>query len=88
MQIDCDFDSGNIDVVSADDPSRVALEIRMDAGGEHSQWFHFRVRGAAGQDCCFCLTNASKTSYPAPKPRRRPPNPNPFTLLILSPPSG
>ncbi len=64
MQIDCDFDAGNIDVVSADDPSRVALEIRMDAGGEHSQWFHFRVRGAAGQDCCFCLTNASKTSYP------------------------
>jgi len=64
MQIDCGFDSGNIDVISAEDPERVELSIRKDVGGEHSQWFHFRVRGAAGTDCCFCITNASTTSYP------------------------
>ncbi|MDP6935572.1 MAG: M14-type cytosolic carboxypeptidase, partial [Myxococcota bacterium] len=64
MRIDSDFDSGNIDVLHTGNPSRVQLAIRLDAGGEHSQWFHFRVRGAAGRDCCFCITNASKTSYP------------------------
>jgi murein tripeptide amidase MpaA len=64
MQIDADLDSGNIRVISDQDPARVELEIGLDAGGEHSQWFHFRVRGAAETDCCFCLINASKTSYP------------------------
>jgi murein tripeptide amidase MpaA len=64
MQIDCDLDAGNIEVLDASDPARIELAIRLDVGGEHSQWFHFRVRGAAGQDCCFVLTNASKTSYP------------------------
>ena len=64
MRIDSDFDSGNIDVLRTDDPMRVELAVRLDAGGKHSQWFHFRVRGAAGQACCFCITNASKTSYP------------------------
>jgi murein tripeptide amidase MpaA len=64
MQIDTDFDAGNITLISLEDPSRITLEIETDAGAEHSQWFYFRVRGAAGQDCCFCLINASKASYP------------------------
>jgi murein tripeptide amidase MpaA len=64
MQIDADFDSGNIVVDSLEDPSRVLLRIGLDAGDEHCQWFHFRVRNAAGQDCTFCITNAAKTSYP------------------------
>jgi murein tripeptide amidase MpaA len=64
MKIDCEFDSGNVHVVSSGDSARIELEIRRDAGDEHSQWFHFRVQGARGQDCCFVLINASKTSYP------------------------
>ena len=41
------------------------MEITKDAGDEHAQWFYFRVRGAAGVDCQFCIVNAGKCSYPA-----------------------
>ena len=48
MHISQAFDSGNIEVIDASDPSDVQLAVRMDAGNEHLQWFHFRVSGAAG----------------------------------------
>ena len=41
MQIRSDFDSGNIQVLDASDPSRVRLAIRKDFASEHFQWFHF-----------------------------------------------
>lgn len=65
MQIDAEFDAGNIRVLSMNEPHRVTLEITKDAGDEHAQWFYFRVRGAAGVDCQFCIVNAGKCSYPA-----------------------
>lgn len=64
LHISTAFDSGNVDVLDASDPSDVKLAIRVDAGGEHMQWFHFRVSGARGVPCTFRLTNASKCSYP------------------------
>lgn len=59
MHISSVFDSGNIEVVSGSD-----LQIRLDAGGEHMQWFHFRVSGAKGQDLRLRVLNAKNASYP------------------------
>ncbi len=63
MHIDADFDSGNIDVVSLSESGDAALEIRWDAGGEHRQWFHFRLDGARGTACTLRIVNAGETSY-------------------------
>lgn len=64
MHISDQFDSGNIEVLDAGDASRVRLAIKTDAGGEHKQWFHFKVSGARGQACRFVIENAHATSYP------------------------
>lgn len=63
MQISSVFDSGNIEVLAADSPSQVRLEIRPDAGGNHFQWFHFRVTGARGRALLLAIDNAAKASY-------------------------
>ncbi len=64
MFIDAAFDSGNIEVVDASDPTGVRLRIRPDAGGEFYQWFHFRVVGMRGRPCTFHIENAGGASYP------------------------
>jgi len=64
LQIDCDFDSGNIQVLDASDPNRVRLAIRPDTNSGHFQWFHFKVSGLTpGQTHRFSLDNASQSSY-------------------------
>ncbi|NCG18861.1 MAG: hypothetical protein GWP91_07600 [Rhodobacterales bacterium] len=64
VHLSAHFDSGNIRVLDASNPTEIQLEIRSDVGDEHMQWFHFRVSGANGQPCVFRLTNAAKASYP------------------------
>ena len=64
MHIDSNFDSGNIEVVDLVGDHQADLRIRLDAGGEHMQWFHFRVDGVRGEDCTFRILNAAKASYP------------------------
>jgi len=58
------FDSGNVDVVDAADANDVQLAIRRDAGGDHLQWFHFRLAGARNQAVHLRILNASECSYP------------------------
>lgn len=64
MHISAQFDSGNIVVVDPSNPSAVVLEIRPDEGGDHYQWFHFRVTGARGQSLGLRIVNAAGVSYP------------------------
>ena len=64
MHIDSHFDSGNIEVVELLEGNRAKLRIRKDAGGEHMQWFHFRVDGAQGAACTLEIINAGEASYP------------------------
>lgn len=64
MHISCDFDAGNIEVIDATDATAIRLGIRPDAGGEHLQWFHFRVTGGRGQALRLRLENADEASYP------------------------
>ncbi len=71
MHISAAFHSGNIVIHDASDPADVRLAIRPDAGGEHYQWFHFRVVGARGVPCVFRLVNAAGASYPAGWPGYR-----------------
>ena len=58
------FDSGNIVVRDGSDPHALRLEIATDAGGEHKQWFHFRVSGARGVPLVMHIENAGQCSYP------------------------
>lgn len=71
MQIDATFESGNIEVVSADDPADVRLRIRKDPPtdtrhglAEFYQWFHFRVAGARGVPLTLHIVNAAGAAYP------------------------
>ena len=65
MHISAQFDSGNIEVVSAEDPADVRLRIRKDPGPEgFFQWFHFRATGEPGVACRITLENAGAASYP------------------------
>jgi len=64
IHISAAFDSGNIDVLDLHAPDGVHLAIRPDAGGEHMQWFHFRVAGARGKALTLRIVNADKVSYP------------------------
>jgi murein tripeptide amidase MpaA len=71
MRISANFDSGNIDVIDASDPSDVRLAIRPDAGLDHRQWFHFRVSGARGVPLRLRIVNANACSYPTAWPGYR-----------------
>jgi murein tripeptide amidase MpaA len=65
VHIDAAFDSGNIEVIDASDPSAVRLRIRPDAGGAFYQWFHFRAASPRGVPRTFLIENAGGASYPA-----------------------
>ena len=70
MQITSTFDAGNIEVLEIRAPQHAteasaSLRIRKDAGGDHLQWFHFRVLGARGKTVTLRIENAGETSYPA-----------------------
>ena len=64
MHIDSHFDSGNIEVVDIGEGNQAELRIRLDAGGEHMQWFYFRADGVRGEECRFSILNAGQASYP------------------------
>lgn len=59
------FDSGNIDVVAADEPSDIRLRIRRDVGDRHAQWFHFQLCNARDRACRMTIENAGEMSYPS-----------------------
>jgi murein tripeptide amidase MpaA len=64
MHISAPFDSRNIHVVDASDPSNIQLEIVRDVAAEHRQWFYFRVTGAKGVPLRMRVVNAKACSYP------------------------
>lgn len=64
MHIASNFDSGNIEIVSAEDPQDIRLKIRPDIGEDgFFQWFHFRVSGVAGESLVIHIVNAGDASY-------------------------
>ena len=64
LNINAAFDSGNIIIESADEPSDIRLSIRNDSESHFFQWFHFRASGAKATPCTFRITNAAKAAFP------------------------
>ncbi len=63
MQIDSNFDSGNI-VVEAIEGSRARLSVRKDQQSDFYQWFHFRVSADAGSEVELAITGLAGSAYP------------------------
>lgn len=64
ITISSNFDSGNIEVVSASDANNIELKIRQDNASEFLQWFHFRLEAPLGEVCKLKITNAGASAYP------------------------
>lgn len=64
MDISCDFDGGNIEVLKASDPETIKLAIRKDNASDFFQWFYYRMDGVQGVALNMGLTNAAQASYP------------------------
>jgi murein tripeptide amidase MpaA len=58
------FDSGAIEVVQADSPARIDLNLRSDSHADIRQWFHFRLQGARGENCTMRILNAGQATSP------------------------
>ncbi|MCR8924228.1 M14-type cytosolic carboxypeptidase [Dasania sp. GY-MA-18] len=64
MNIDCNFDGGNIQVVDSSDSNAIKLEIKKDKHADYSQWFYFRAQLNTLEKCSFTIINAGQVSYP------------------------
>ena len=64
IKISQQFDAGAIDVISADNPAAIDLNIRKDSHADITQWFYFRVQGGASTPLALRFLNAGKTAYP------------------------
>ncbi|WP_417451659.1 M14-type cytosolic carboxypeptidase [Kordiimonas sp.] len=63
MLISSQFDSGNIEVVKADNPRDIRLNIRKDSNSDFYQWFHFRLSGVEDIPCKLTIENAGGSAY-------------------------
>jgi murein tripeptide amidase MpaA len=64
MHISSQFDSGNIDVLSAESVEDIRLAIPKDNQSEFAQWFHFRLVGETFVTHTMTLTDLAKSAYP------------------------
>jgi len=64
IKISQHFDSGAIEVVQADSPKQIDLNLRKDSAADIHQWFHFRLQGARNQACAIRFLNAGQATYP------------------------
>ena len=64
IKISHQFDAGAIDVLRADDPSAIDLNIRKDSAADIVQWFYFRVQGAKATPLTMNFLNAGQAAYP------------------------
>ncbi|CAN7575616.1 M14-type cytosolic carboxypeptidase [Pseudoduganella sp. LjRoot289] len=64
LKISHQFDAGAIDVLRADHPSAIDLNIRKDSAADITQWFYFRVQGARATPLTMNFLNAGQAAYP------------------------
>lgn len=64
MKISSNFDSGNIEVISVENPENIQVNIRKDTNSDKHQWFYFRLTGAEGYPCKINIMNAGTAAYP------------------------
>lgn len=63
MKINCNFDGGNIEIVSMETPNNIQLKIRKDENAEFFQWFYFLLTGAKNKACVLHIINAYDSTY-------------------------
>jgi murein tripeptide amidase MpaA len=63
IKISHQFDAGAIEVLRADSPQAIELNLRKDSHADFAQWFHFRLQGARDQACAMRIMNASQATY-------------------------
>ena len=63
-KISSSFDAGAISVIDSTDSQNIRLALRGDNAASFSQWFYFRLQGAAYQPCRIRIENAGQSSYP------------------------
>ncbi|WP_151639367.1 M14 family metallopeptidase [Noviherbaspirillum aerium] len=64
IKISLQFDAGAIEVIRAEQPDAIELNLRKDSHADVLQWFYFRLQGARGQACAMRLMNASQAAFP------------------------
>lgn len=70
MKIESDFDSGNIECISCDNPQDIRLQIKADNNSHEYQWFYFKLsdgphKAAGRSEECYRLVieNAGGCAY-------------------------
>lgn len=63
LKISSQFDAGAIEVISCQQAGDIHLRIRRDSHADFTQWFYFRLQGAAGQACRIHFDNAGQCTY-------------------------
>ncbi len=64
MKIFSQFDSGNINVISADNPLDIKLTINKDHNSDFYQWFHFRLETTENQLHNINISELENSAYP------------------------
>lgn len=64
MHITSNFDSGNIEIISANNADDIRLAIKKDHQSDFYQWFHFKLFAEAGEEHVMTIENASGSAYP------------------------
>jgi murein tripeptide amidase MpaA len=64
MIINSQFDSGNIEVVSASSPDEIQLTIKKDNQSDFYQWFHFKLHTKAYVNHTIYINDLAKSAYP------------------------
>jgi murein tripeptide amidase MpaA len=64
MKITSNFDSGNIEVINAEQPTDIQLAIRKDHNSDFYQWFHFRLHSQSTEPHTIRIVNVKDSAYP------------------------
>ncbi|MDU0355533.1 M14-type cytosolic carboxypeptidase [Paraglaciecola aquimarina] len=64
MRISSNFDSGNIQVILADDPNNIQLSIQKDNQSDFYQWFHFKLESSSFISHTITITDLAQSAYP------------------------
>ena len=65
MRISSNFDSGNIQVIQAEEPSNIQLQIPNDNQSEFYQWFHFKLETQSFISHKIMISDLKNSAYPA-----------------------
>lgn len=64
MIINSQFDSGNINVISAESPGDIKLSIKKDNQSDFYQWFHFKLHSEAFVAHNITIVDLANSAYP------------------------